>query len=77
MPGMTLTLIITMNVVLDIALLGGLAFAMSRPARLTPHGKAPAPAAVPSTVRTVRGRSRSRGERASSQLHPAALQSES
>jgi hypothetical protein len=33
----TLTLIIIANVVLDIALLAGLAFAMTRPAKLTPH----------------------------------------
>jgi hypothetical protein len=34
---MTLTTIIILNVVLDIALLVGLAFAMTRPAKLTPH----------------------------------------
>jgi len=34
---MTFTLIVLTNVVLDIALLAGLAFAMTRPAKLTPH----------------------------------------
>jgi hypothetical protein len=34
---MTFTLILLTNVVLDIALLAGLAFAMTRPAKLTPH----------------------------------------
>lgn len=35
--GMTFTLMITLNVVLDVALLCGLAFVMSRAAKLTPH----------------------------------------
>jgi len=34
---MSLTLIIIINVALDGALLGGLAWVLSRPARLTPH----------------------------------------
>jgi hypothetical protein len=34
---MTLTSIIILNVVLDVALLAGLAFAISRAAKLTPH----------------------------------------
>jgi hypothetical protein len=34
---MTLTSIIIINVVLDVALLAGLAFAMTRTAKLTPH----------------------------------------
>lgn len=34
---MTLTLAIAIIVVLDVALLGLLAFAMSRPSKLTPH----------------------------------------
>lgn len=34
---MTFTIILTANIVLDVALLGLLAFVMSRPARLTPH----------------------------------------
>jgi hypothetical protein len=34
---MTHTTIIILNVVLDVALLAGLAFVMTRPAKLTPH----------------------------------------
>jgi hypothetical protein len=34
---MTLTSMIILNVVLDVALLAGLAFAMSHPTKLTPH----------------------------------------
>ncbi len=34
---MTLTTIIILNAVLDVALLAGLAFAMTRAAKLTPH----------------------------------------
>ena len=34
---MSLSLLITINVLADIALLGGLAYAMSRAKRLTPH----------------------------------------
>jgi hypothetical protein len=34
---MTLSLVIAINVAADVALLGGLAYAMSHPARLKPH----------------------------------------
>lgn len=34
---MTLTMMITLNVVLDVALLAGVAFVMSHAAKLTPH----------------------------------------
>jgi hypothetical protein len=34
---MTFTLMITLNIVLDVALLGGLAFVMSRASLLKPH----------------------------------------
>ncbi len=34
---MTFTLILTANIVLDVALLGLLAFVITRPAKLTPH----------------------------------------
>jgi hypothetical protein len=34
---MTLTSIIILNVLLDVALVAGLAFAMTRPAKLSPH----------------------------------------
>ena len=36
---MSLTLIVIVNVALDAALLGGLAWVLSRPARLTPHAR--------------------------------------
>jgi hypothetical protein len=35
---MTFTLILTLNIVLDITIVGALAFLMSRPKKLTPHG---------------------------------------
>jgi hypothetical protein len=35
---MTLTLILTLNIVLDITIVGTLAFVMLRPTKLTPHG---------------------------------------
>jgi hypothetical protein len=35
---MTFTFILTLNVVLDITIVGVLAFLMSRPRKLTPHG---------------------------------------
>jgi len=53
---MSLTLIIIINVALDAALLGGLAWVLSRPARFTPHahprtvsrvGRAPRRAVAP------------------------------
>ena len=43
---MSLTLIVVINVALDAALLGGLAWALSRPARLTAHAAAIAPAST-------------------------------
>lgn len=46
---MTLSLTIIINVLADFALIGGLAYVMSRTTRLTPHAPAtdrPAPAAV-------------------------------
>jgi hypothetical protein len=45
---MTLTLAILLNVLADVAILGGLAHAMSRPKHLTPH--APAQQAAVSTL---------------------------
>lgn len=33
----TFTIILLTNILLDVALLGGLAFVMTRPAKLTPH----------------------------------------
>jgi hypothetical protein len=67
---MTLSLAIIINVALDCAILGFLAFFMSRAGKLTPHrGVAPAPvrpAAQAAHQRTVR-----RGERVAPRLHPA------
>lgn len=34
---MSLSLVIALNVIADVGLLGGLAYVMSRPARLEPH----------------------------------------
>jgi hypothetical protein len=45
---MTLTLAIILNVLADVAILGGLVHAMSRPKHLTPH--APAQQAAVSTL---------------------------
>jgi hypothetical protein len=45
---MTFTLMVVLNIVLDIGILGALAFVMTRPGRLTPHGET---AAVPAGSR--------------------------
>jgi len=58
---MSLTLIIILNAALDGALLGGLACALARPARLTPHLRAGTAAPVLATA--VRAPAR-RGARA-------------
>jgi hypothetical protein len=49
---MSLTSIVAINAVLDAALLGSLAWALSRPARLTPHRQEFAPTPVPLRQRT-------------------------
>jgi hypothetical protein len=36
---MTFTLMLILNIVLDIGILAALAFVMTRPAKLTPHGE--------------------------------------
>lgn len=64
---MTLTVAITVNVLLDVALLSLLAFVMSRPAKLTPHGDETVLPAVAPTVDAKRRRV----VRDRSQLHPA------
>ena len=55
---MSLSLAIAANVLADIAMLGGLAYMMSRPARLTPHQHvvlaASAPTPVPAHLGAVR-----------------------
>jgi hypothetical protein len=35
---MTFTLILTLNIVLDLTMVSGLAYLMMRPSKLTPHG---------------------------------------
>jgi hypothetical protein len=52
---MSLTLIIVINVALDAALIGGLAWAMSRPSRLAPHRRQFGDAEAPLRQRTRRG----------------------
>ena len=55
---MPLSLAIAANVLADIAMLGGLAYMMSRPARLTPHQQvvlaASAPTPAPAHLDAVR-----------------------
>jgi hypothetical protein len=66
--GMTFTLTLILNVVLDVAILGTLAFVMSRPAKLTPHADS-----TPSRTRrqrTASERSRPADERANAPLRP-------
>jgi hypothetical protein len=66
---MTFTIAILANVIADIALIGGLAYLMSRPRRLTPHlATALAPNA---RVEVARRSSRRRATRSSSALQPA------
>jgi hypothetical protein len=66
---MTFTLMLILNIVLDIGILAALAFVMSRPARLRAHGEQPAAQAV--TRRRVADEpARARGERAGSPLRP-------
>jgi hypothetical protein len=66
---MTFTLTLILNVVLDVAILGTLAFVMSRPAKLTPHADS-APARLP-RQQVARERPRAAGERTSSPLRLA------
>jgi hypothetical protein len=63
---MTLTATLILNIVLDVAILGALAFVMSRPSKLTPHGADAAPAAP--GRRQAHERAHARGERAASPL---------
>jgi hypothetical protein len=68
---MTITTIIILNVLLDVALVAGLAFAMTHPAKLTPHR----PGATPNAWRLRRPHRRvarsPREERASGTLSHA------
>jgi hypothetical protein len=66
---MTTTLAVILNVVLDLAILGLLAFVMSCPAKLTPHaesGPAPSPRA-----RVAREGARIGERRSNAHLRPA------
>jgi hypothetical protein len=60
---MSLTLIIILNGALDAALLGGLACALARPARLTPHlrGVTAQPVAATAGRRPARRTARAQG----------------
>jgi hypothetical protein len=66
---MTITLVVISNVVLDVAILGALAFVMSRPAKLTPHAEA-GPVRSP-RERVARDRARGRDERSAARWRPA------
>jgi hypothetical protein len=68
---MSLSLLITINVLFDIALLGGLAYVMSHASRLTPHVGSVQPALVsPAEHRLARQR-----EHRSAHLATAAYES--
>ena len=62
---MTSTLIITLNLVLDVAILGLSAFVMSHPRKLTPHGEAAATERAPVALPA---RERDRGRRSAAAL---------
>ncbi|HEV7584741.1 MAG TPA: hypothetical protein VGO14_03075 [Solirubrobacteraceae bacterium] len=64
-----MTLAVILNVVFDVAILGALAFVMSRPVKLTPHAEV-VPARRP-RERVARERARAREERSSSPWRPA------
>jgi len=66
---MTFTLMLILNIVLDVLVVAGLAFVMSRPARLRPHGGDVA-ARAPSRRRSEQEPARARGERVGSPLRP-------
>jgi hypothetical protein len=64
---MTLNVVVLLNAVLDVALLGLLAFVMSHPRKLRPHAEAvPAPA----RERDARERVHAREERSSARWRP-------
>ena len=78
---MTLTIILIANIVLDVALLGLLAFVMSRPTKLTPHRPGitgnvwrmlnPLRLRAERAARAERPRAHGREERAARRLSPA------
>ena len=63
---MTFTLMLILNIVLDVAILGALAFVMSRPAKLGPHRIGVAQVAAPKAA----GAERERPRRTLSRLRP-------
>ena len=65
---MTLTLVVALNAVLDVALLGLLAFVMSHPRKLRPHAEL-VPAAS-TRERLARDRVRAREERSHAPWRP-------
>ena len=66
---MTFTLMLVLNIVLDLGIVAALAFVMSRPAKLRPHGVEPAGQAA--RRRPVTGEpAQVRGERVRSALRP-------
>lgn len=69
---MTLTLILTLNIVLAVAILGGLAYVMAHPRKLEPHVSeaAAAPTQVTPEAR-VRRHARRTGKRAPARLQTA------
>ena len=67
---MTLTLAIIINVVLDVALLSLLAFAMSRATKLTPH-RVVTPLTDATPVRAARQPAVASEHRATARLEPA------
>jgi hypothetical protein len=68
---MTLTLAITINVLLDVTILGLLAYVMSRAGNLTPHlAVIPADAPTAPAEQATRPRARRRAERAPLRRHP-------
>jgi hypothetical protein len=62
MNDMTLTLAITINVLLDVAILGLLAFVMSRASKLTPHVAVVPDAATAAVVHAAPPRARRHAE---------------
>jgi len=67
---MTLTLAITINVLLDVAILGLLTFVMSRASKLAPHLAIVPDVLAPSAEQATPVRARRRAERVSPRRQP-------
>jgi hypothetical protein len=65
---MSFTLVLILNIVLDVGIVGALAFVMSRPANLTPHARVEP--ATGSRERSATERMRPREEQVRSRLRP-------